>query len=319
MNKNNLFTSNFKENFIFSCKLLIFLFCILAYINYVMPQYEGAYTASLLDKMNRLQSIDEPKIVLIGNSNLAFGICSEMMEEELGMPVVNMGLHGGLSNRFHENMAKCNVREGDIYIVCHTQYWDDDSIGDAVLTWTVIENHLELWRLLQGKDIGPMIEAFPTYLKKCLGLHLDGEGNKDPGGCYSRSAFNVYGDVCVLRENSKYIFENEIWPFAVGDITVERLNELNVFLEERGATLLVAGYPIGNGELTVEPEKFVEAQTYLEEGLECPVISDFTDYMFDYQYFYDTEYHMNTEGVILRTEQLISDIKQWKKLEIEKR
>lgn len=312
MNKSNLFISNSKKNFIFILKLILFFVCALGYVDYVIPQYEGTYTASLVDKMERLKSIEDPKIVLLGNSNLAFGICSQMLEEEFGMPIVNMGLHGGLSNRFHENMAMSNVQEGDIYIVCHTQYWDDDSIGDAVLTWTTIENHMELWELLQWKDIVPMMKAFPTYFKKCLDLHLNGDGNKDLGDCYSRSGFNKYGDVSLLREESKYTFESEVWPFAVNDVTVNRLNDLNQYIEKKGATLLIAGYPIGNGDLTVEPEKFIEAQADLEEGLDCEVISDYTDYLMDYKYFYDTEYHLTTEGAVLRTEQLITDIKNWK-------
>ena len=50
--------------------------------------------------------IEEPKIILIGNSNLAFGIDSEKIENSVGMPVVNLGLHGSLGNEFHESMAK---------------------------------------------------------------------------------------------------------------------------------------------------------------------------------------------------------------------
>ncbi len=58
----------------------------------VMPHYSYKYTSSLLNKMERLESIEEFKIGLIGNSNLAFGIDSAKIEEEFGMSVVNMGL-----------------------------------------------------------------------------------------------------------------------------------------------------------------------------------------------------------------------------------
>lgn len=46
---------------------------------------------------------------------MAFGFQSEQIEEAFGLPVVNLGLHGGLGNAFHEEMAKINVCEGDIY------------------------------------------------------------------------------------------------------------------------------------------------------------------------------------------------------------
>ena len=40
----------------------------------ISPQFTHKYNASFIDKMNRLESISEPKIVLVSNSNLAFGI-----------------------------------------------------------------------------------------------------------------------------------------------------------------------------------------------------------------------------------------------------
>lgn len=312
MNKSNLSISNFNKNALFIGKLVLFLLWVVGYIVHLMPQYEGSYTAALVDKVERLKNTEGPKIVLLGNSNLAFGIDSKMLEEEFGMPVVNMGLHGGLGNRFHENMAKYNIHEGDIYIVSHTVYSDDDTLGDATLAWTVIEDHYELWKLLEWKDAKPMLEAFPTYLKKCLDLYALGTGNEDNGGYYSRRAFNEYGDIGLVREETKYSFEYEIWPAAVNKVATNRLNELNHFLKERGAVLLVASYPIGKGELTVGEEKYKEAQTALEKELECPMISDYTDYFFSYDYFYDTDFHLTTEGAVCRTEQLIKDINQWK-------
>ena len=95
MSRHNLFTSNFKEIGKFIMKCFLFLGIVVGVLLYLSPQYLGNYQASLIDKVERLESIEEPKIVLIGDSNLAFGIDSEKIEEGHGIPVVNMGLHGG--------------------------------------------------------------------------------------------------------------------------------------------------------------------------------------------------------------------------------
>lgn len=311
MNKNNLSTSSSKDNMKFLLKLILFFMMVIVFFFHVMPQYENDYMASLSDKAARLKSIDEPKIVLLGNSNLVFGMNSEKIEKETGMPVVNMGLHGGVGNAFHEEMAKLHVTEGDIYIICHTSFADDNSLSDEVLVWTALEDNIELWELLRLCDIYPMIENYPTYLKKCLSLYSIGQGNTDPGGLYARSAFNEYGDVSVERKENEYTFETPVAPPAINDTTVNRINELNRWLNERGATLLVAAYPIGKGELTAPEEDFEAFQKGLEKALDCAVISQYTDYMYDYDYFYDTDYHLTDEGVALRTEQLIRDIQNW--------
>ena len=312
MNRRSSSTSNSKKNIVFLLKLVAAICLLAGYIYHVLPQYENGYNASLIDKVERLESIDGPKIVLLGHSSLAFGIDSERIEEAFGMPVVNMGLHGGNGNAFHEEMAKYNVAQGDIYIICHSDYDDDNVIQDAMTAWSSIENHLNLWKILRVNDIGTMAKAFPIYLKHCLGYHSAGTGNQDPGGLYARSAFNEYGDVALLREGNQYTFEGEVVPPGIGDAAVDRINELNGYLTKRGATLLVAGYPIGNGNVTAEAAEFEAFQEQLADRLDCPVISNYADYMFDYRYFYDTNLHLNTEGVALRTGQLISDIKRWK-------
>ena len=106
---------------LFIVTLLLFVFC----FGVVMPQYTGNYQASMVDKAARLRSVEGPKIVLIGNSNLAFGMDSQMLEEAFSMPVVNMGLHGGVGNVFNEQAARLNVTPGDIYVVCHSNYDHD--------------------------------------------------------------------------------------------------------------------------------------------------------------------------------------------------
>ena len=120
MNKHNLSTSSFKNKKPLLCFLakgvlllvVLFLFC----FEIVMPQYLYGFNASIIDKVQRAESIKEPKILLIGNSNLVFGIDSEMIEEEIGMPVVNMGVHAGLGNAFLDNMSRYFVNEGeDVY------------------------------------------------------------------------------------------------------------------------------------------------------------------------------------------------------------
>lgn len=117
-------------------------------------------------KMQGMDCSQGPKIVLIGNSNLAFGINSEEIEQEIGMPVVNMGLHASLGNAFLENMAKLNVCEGDIYVICHHTYDMDGDYVDRTLMWITIEDHFELWKMLRAEDIWPMLKTYPIYLKR---------------------------------------------------------------------------------------------------------------------------------------------------------
>lgn len=303
-----------KKKVLFFVKALLML-CLVVFFLFgiVSPQYELGYNASILDKVARLKEIEGSKIVLIGDSNLAFGIDSSVIEEQIGMPVVNMGLHGGLGNAFHERMARLNVQEGDIYVISHTAFDDDDSLGDPSLIWVTLENHLPLYQLVRAKDWWTLKDALSNYVQKSVNLWLRDEGNEATEDAYSRLAFNEYGDNVYPRAETvegAVPFESQTIP-GIGDLCVERMNALNAYLTERGASMVVTLFPIANVEFTPSLSDYFDFQETLEARLDAPVISFYDDYLYDYYFFYDTIYHLTDEGVQMRTEQLVRDLQAW--------
>lgn len=298
---------------ILCCSIAIITF----HCNIVGSQYEYNYQASLIDKVYRLTSITQPKIILVGNSSLSFGICSEEIEEALGMPVINLGLHGGMGNAFHEQIVKLNIGKDDIVVVCHSSFSDTDEILDPSLAWITYDYHAELLPIIREKDFKKMLPAYPDYIKTSFSLWLSGSGNADPGGSYSRSAFNEYGDIVRRPENPQIdkdaLFrENPVLPPEINDICVSRLNHLNRFVNEQGAAMVIAGYPIGYGKYAeFSEDDFLEFQSRLAAVMDCEIISDYTDYFYPYDYFYDTTLHLTKEGAQARTAQLISDLESW--------
>ncbi|MCR5421298.1 MAG: hypothetical protein K6E98_09840 [Lachnospiraceae bacterium] len=304
-------------------KILLFLmlffatFVLVLLVDYffVGNQHLGNYQASLLDKIERFRSLEGSRIILIGNSNLPFGMNSEMLEKEMGMPVVNMGLHGGLGSAFNSNMVKLSeLREGDIVILSLHTYDDNDEIEDPSLALITIEKHKELWKLVRFKDLYGIAKAYPDYFKDCIMYKFTKYDDNIPEETtsYSRSAFNKYGDIERRFENTFQFYPGSVGIPGVGDVCMERINELNKYVKERGAVLLIAGYPIGYGEYTPPLSEFEAFEKELVEKSECEVISHFTDYLIPYEFFYDTKYHLNAQGADMRTMQLIKDLKKWK-------
>lgn len=296
----------------FIIKLIVFAAIIICYMAMLIPQYKHSYFASLGDKVNRLKSIDEAKIVLIGNSNVAFGYDSEMLQSEMGMPVVNMGFHGGLGNAFHENMMDYNVAPGDIYVVSHVTYWrNTGKIESPIDAWATLENNTALWHLVKKEDYRNMLSTFPAYIKKCVTRHISLEDMNVTSGVYSRESFNEYGDNATVRVHEDRDYPQEVSAPITDVEEFKALNEWNSYLNERGAKLVIAGYPIMYSRLNVDDEYMDTYQKDLETGFECAVISDWRDYAYPDEYFYDTEYHLTTEGAKIRTKQLISDLKNY--------
>ena len=129
---------------------------------------------------------------------------------------------------------------------------------------------------------------------------------------YRRSAFNEYGDNIYPRPVSEGKIDfSRVCVNWISDEAVKRINNLNEYLTERGAILLVAGYPIAECDTTPAREEYAEFLDDLKKKLDCPVISDYNDYRMDISYFYDSYLHMTDSGVNHRTNLFVSDLRRY--------
>jgi hypothetical protein len=76
-----------------------------------------SYLASAIDKVKMLKTVPGPRLILIGGSNLAFGIDSAYLQNRLQMPVINMGVHIAFGLRYMLNQARPYLRSGDIVVI----------------------------------------------------------------------------------------------------------------------------------------------------------------------------------------------------------
>ena len=76
--------------------------------------------------------------------------------------------------------------------------------------------------------------------------------------------------------------------------------------------MVVAGYPVPYGQYSdFTEEDFEDFKFKLDDMLDCDVISDYTDYFYPYDFFYNAKLHLTEEGAEIRTKQLISDLENW--------
>lgn len=306
-------------------KILLFLLIICILLTGIVlfdffvigSQYELGYDSAIIDKTERLKNINEPKIILVGNSNVAFGINSEIIEKELKMPVVNLGLHGDMCNFFHENIAKLNINKGDIVVICHSSFDDNDKFNNPDLALITLDNNKDLLPLFRAKDIIAMIPSYPTYFRNSFYMWISGKGNDDSGDCYSRNAFNKYGDVIYKPEfdqmdPDEYFKSESVKVPEINEYCIKRLNDFYDYCKNQQASLVIAGYPIAYGKYSeFTKQDFDKFQNKLESALDCEIISDYSDYFYPYDLFYNTGLHLTNEGAKVRTEQLVSDLQKW--------
>lgn len=291
--------------------LLILLVAGTVFYTKISPQYSYGYCASIIDKLDYAASITRPKIILVGNSNVPFGFDSELLEKETGMAVVNLGIHGSLQNAFQENLAKDSLKSGDIILICHSNFKDNGKLGQASLACITIENHFDYLKFLSPKDYVSFFICSFDYMAKATGLFLSHQGNKDTKDVYSRNAFNKYGDVCYPRKPLGNLEKTEL-P-GVSKTCMKRLKKLRRYAENKGASVLIAGYPIliDRDDENGQTEYFENFQKELEKQSPVPVICNYKDYFFDESYFYNTNLHLTNEGAKIRSKKTADDLKKY--------
>lgn len=283
----------------------------------VKNQYDQSYTAAINDKLSRLQSLDSPKIVILGDSNLAFGLNCGMIEQAFGMPVVNMALHGGISDSYYEELVRPHIREGDLVVIAPYVFEDTVVFPDKGLALTMLEKNRPLWEPVSTRSKWDLVQAYPYYAYSCLTKWITFSGNKAVNSSYSRTAFNEYGD--VTNKPAEYGIAPESLFGSEGVIRIppsnqscfDRINGFRDYVVSRGAQLVLAAYPVADCEGRPDGAEYETFERLLKDNLTCPVISRYEDYFLSPEYFYDTILHLTQEGADLRTEQLIRDLEQY--------
>lgn len=299
------------------CAVLLLPVIILFTMNKSVPaQYGNTFLAGLTTKYNRLYSIKEPKIVVVGGSNVAFGLDSKKMEKQLNMPCVNFGLYADLGTKAMLDLSQKAISAGDIVVICPETDLQTYSLHfDARNMWQAAEAKPSMLTKLKTDDIMKVLAAFPDY------YHAKKEYYKsattpNPQGVYKADSFDEYGDIIYPRPYNTMLLmydENKpvnLSPNLITDEFSDYLNEYAKNAKQKGANVYFSFPPINKSALTdtSTEESIYNFYTSLCKKLNFEVISNINDYILDKEYFYDTNYHLNDTGTEYRTSRLSADI-----------
>lgn len=303
------------------------LLCILAVIVLVAPlvtvataalaapcQYDETFLAELENKHARLASIDTKKVVLIGGSNLAFGVDSARLEEYIGMPVVNYGLYATIGTKAMLDMSRPYIHEGDIVVICpETNAQTYSLYYNARSMWQALDCDLSMLRDVGFSNLGKLMAALPEFASEKRGF-IRTDTKPTPSGIYAKASFNEYGDIAVDRPYNEMPtkYDTSMPVSLTTDLLdeefVEYLNTYAAACRRRGAEVYFGFSPI-NADAIVSTDEQKEAfYQALGEELSFPLLSDIDDYILDSAYFYDTNFHLNSCGALHRTSLLADDL-----------
>lgn len=278
--------------------------------------YDESYYNGLHVQYERLNSVNEEKVVVVGGSNVAFGLDSALFEELYGKKVVDFGLYGSLGTKVMMDLSKTNLNRGDTVIIApefsdeaYTLYFGAESFLKAT------ENHWDIRLRADFANYGDMLAATYNYISTKLSYTKNNE-KVSPTGVYRADSLNEYGDIrSGLRLSNEMplgYLQINAFNYDIDDDFIDYVNKYVSYCSLRGVTVYFSFSPVN--QLALErcgfEEDAMEKLYYaLSDRLNCEIISNPADYVYDFRYFYDTNFHLNDSGVVLRTVQLVRDLK----------
>lgn len=275
-----------------------------------------AFVAAIADKHQYAQTIHEPKIVLVGGSNLAFGIASDSIEKALRRPVVNFGLYAGFGLTFVLKEALSEVKKGDVVILCPEYYLrksgDNFSKQMAVFAYPAADDFIEYKNFIDRLTI--KAEFYSRYARNLIFLpnRIKSPSINDTISGYFRKGFNINGDAIAHLNNPPVSPLGDLFDIKDTDYSLE-IQEINQFIAEitRKQAKVFWYYPsFSQLGYDKNAKKLLVYEKLIQVKINCPKINRIKDEIYPLDCFYDTHFHLNAECRLARTEKLIKLLKQ---------
>lgn len=303
-----------------ACMLLLALpFAAMGAVGFLLPaQFEKTFLGEFSNRVEELYETEGEKIVIIGGSSVSFGVDAELLEETLGMPVVNFGLYATLGTKAMMDFSMGAIGEGDIIIIAPEMNAQTFSLYyNAEAMWQAVDGNFSLLSHVEGDNLPAMLGGFWRFASSKLTYFMQ-EGDLDPDGIYNAASFNEKGFIRYRRDRDYNIMAGEVdatmpIDFDTSIVSADFIDYVNEYIaaaEKKGATVYMDFCPMNElalpMDLTLEDlDAFV---TFLDENLDCEIIGDPNNMIYRSGYFFDSNFHLNSVGATLHTKQLALDI-----------
>lgn len=303
----------------FICILLCVLLPFAAIVSAVLlipSQFDKTFLGALSSKVDRLYSVDEPKIVVIGGSSVPFGVDTKLLEDLLGIPCVNFGLYATLGTKVMLDLSRGAIGEGDIIVIApETDAQTYSLYFNAESAWQACDSDFSLLSKIGSDNYSDMLGGFWKYAAQKMKYFFANE-HLDPSGVYNAASFDEYGDIIYPREYNvmELGYDSSLTIDFSADIIsedfVNYVNEYVEFAESKGAKVYFSFAPMNENALALDTtmEDLEAFTSFIAKHFDAELISDPNDYIYLSGYFYDSNFHLNDAGATMHTANLAGDI-----------
>lgn len=286
------------------------------------------YARISINKHAALATPAERKIVLIGGSNLSFGVDSTLISEATGCPVVNMGINGYFGVKYMLNEVRPSLNPQDIAVIA----WEYDSFvksveGAPTDLLVLTKANPETFRYLDSDQLREVVLTYP-YAAQQKVLRLMEEARYLATVLVNPEAAYTPGEVDIIAIESVASFNaagdivahvNVAWPEDIHDgmdltalprdpNVIPLMEAFTRDMEARGVAVMTSFSPALD-RFYAQHKTVIDAIS--DDMQASPVLhtpSPASKYVFEPDEHFDTVYHLNGKGRERRSRMLVADL-----------
>ena len=277
--------------------------------------YGNTYYSVLPMMCRQLEECKGNKIVVIGNSAVAFGVDSLLLEELLkkegyDYSVCNFGLYGAIGTRAMLDLSEEYIAEGDIVLFMPEAILQSQSLYfSANELWYALEGKEELVWNLESELTTEMLANYVLFTSK----RQEQTEEVLVSGIYAKSSFDANLDLKnyerPFNEMEDGVDSNNLISLDKVCPTEEYFAYVNAYYRricEKGAQMYFAYGPMNQEALTGDKNAYCSR---LGEGYEFSIIGGFESGVMESCWFYDSNFHLNASGMTVYTVRLFDMLK----------
>ena len=287
-----------------------------------LPEYYGeSYYAELPAMVEKLKTTQGPKIVLVGGSNVAFGVDSALMEDLLSQAgesytVCNFGLYAAVGTSAMLSLSEKYLNAGDrVVLAIEPTSETFSTYFGATAFWKCAESSPELLLNVNSSQKSALVGNYLAYLQERVEIFRS-DILPQPTDSYAKASFDDSCNMIYDRAGNAMALGYDTGnPIDLDALTIsadfaEQVNGYCRRLKAKGVAVYLSFSPMDRGAMvSAEEDTMQEFFDLCNRTFDCPVISDPNRYVLDSGWFYDTNFHLNSAGKEVNTVQLIRDIK----------
>ena len=282
--------------------------------------YQDSYYAQLPELYHRLTNSQEKRIILVGGSNVAFGVDSGLLEKLLAQhgyeyTVCPFGLYAAVGTSAMLELSQGHLREGDIVVLSVEPTNETlSTYFGASSFWKCAEETPELLTAVSPAHQAALVGNYIGFLQERAAIC---RSNQLPQaeGVYAKSSFEENGNMSFYRAgNIMTLGWDTGTPVNLAAVSIspdfaKQVNDYCDAAQMQGAEVYFSFSPMNRSAL--EGNAGEGATAYFSiclDAFDCPIISDPNRYILDSGWFYDSNFHLNSAGAVLRTCLLAEDL-----------